>query len=272
MRDAIVEAAYDVFSMKQHVIGKSLAGIPSNAARFTKYPKLTASALTDGTDLTANTAFTPTQNTLTVGEAGLKLTLTDLADSGGIVGMMEYGRNAGLAVAEKITGDLVALGAGFSTSEGTTNVDLTEQVLLDTTAVLRAANIRGPYARVLHPDSYYKELIGDIGTTFSALGNTGGMVRSESNDLPGSGDSGLVGNLFGHETFISSQVGEDGSSDKENFMYAKNQALGYVERWPIRVEIERDASLRGDEIVVTAAYAVGEVDDAAGVRIISDGA
>ena len=65
---------------------------------------------------------------------------------------------------------------------------------------------------------------------------------------------------------------EDGSSDKENGMYNPNRAIGFVEKWAIRPEAERDASLRGTEIVVTAAYAAGEVDDTSGVRIVSDGA
>lgn len=272
MRESIVAALYDVLTITPYVINRNLAGVPSNAARFPKMPKLAASALTDGTDLTANTAFSPTTSTLTVGEAGLKLTITDLAEMGGIIGLQQYGAEAGRAVAEKITGDLVALGAGFSTSVGTTNTDLTEAFVLAANATLRAANVPGPYIRLLHPNSFFSELIGSIGSTYSALANTGAGVRAESNDLPASGDSGVVGNLLGAFTILSSQVGEDGNSDKENAQWSRDRALGYVSRWDIRVEFERDASLRGTEVVVTAAYATGEIDDTSGVRIVSDGA
>jgi len=272
LADSIISALYDSLDMRQYAIVKSIANWASNAERFPKTPALTAAALTEGTDLTANTAFAPTAVTLTVGEVGLKLTLTDLMAMGGIVGASHYGEEAGKAVAEKRTTDLVALMAGFSNSVGTTNTDMTEAFFLNAIAYLRGAKVPGPYVAVLHTDTYYKELIGDIGTTFPALANTGQGVRAESNDLPGAGAGGMVGQLYGVNTLITPLVGEDGNSDKENGMYAPNRAIGFVEKWAIRPELERDASLRGSEIVVTAAYAVGETDDASGVRIISDGA
>lgn len=272
LADSIISALYDSLDMRQFSIAKSIRDWPSNAERFPRTPELTATGLTEGTDLTSNTAFAPTAVTLTVGEVGLKLTLTDLMAMGGIVGAAHYGQEAGKAVAEKRTSDLVALMSGFSNSVGTTNTDLTEAFYLAAIAQLRATKVPGPYVGVLHTDSYYKELIGSIGSTFSALANTGAGVRAESNDLPGAGAGGMVGELYGTTVLVTPLVGEDGNSDKENGMYAPNRAIGYVEKWAVRPELERDASLRGSEIVVTAAYAVGETDDDSGVRIVSDGA
>lgn len=272
LAESIISALYESLDMRQYAIVKSIASFASNAERFPKTPALTAGSLTEGTDLTTNTAFAPTAVTLTVGEVGLKLTLTDLMAMGGIVGASHYGEEAGKAVAEKRTTDLVALMAGFSNSVGLTNTDMTEAFFLAAIAHLRGLKVPGPYTAVLHTDTYYSELIGDIGTTFSALTNTGSGVRAESNDLPGAGDGGHVGNLYGVNTLITPLVGEDGNSDKENGMYSPSRAIGYVEKWAIRPELDRDASLRGTEVVVTAAYAVGETDDTSGVRIISDGA
>ena len=101
---------------------------------------------------------------------------------------------------------------------------------------------------------------------------TAGPFGTESNDLPGAGAGGQVGDLYGVNTLITPLVGEDGNADKINGMYSPSRAIGYVEKWAIRPEMERDASLRGSEVVVTAAYAVGETDDVSGVRILSDGA
>lgn len=272
LAESIISALYEALDMRRFAITKSIRNFASNAERFPKTPALSATALTEGTDLTANTAFAPTAVTLTVGEVGLKLTPTDLQMMGGIVGASHYGQEAGKAVAEKRTTDLVALGAGFSNSVGTTNVDITEAFYLAAIADLRGRKVPGPYVGVLHTDSYYLELIGAIGGTFSALTNTGQGVRAESNDLPGAGDGGMVGELYGFPLLVTPLVAEDGSSDKENFMYAPARAIGYVEKWAVRPEAERDASLRGTEVVVTAAYATGETDDDSGVRIISDGA
>ena len=272
LAESIIDALYEALDMRQFAITKSITSFASNAERFPKTPVLSASALTEGTDLTSNTAFAPTVVTLTVGEVGLKLTPTDLQMMGGIVGASHYGQEAGKAVAEKRTTDLVALGAGFSNSVGATTVNITELNYLEAIGDLRGRKVPGPYVGVLHTDSYYLELIGAIGATFSALANTGSGVRAESNDLPGAGQGGMIGELFGTTLLVTPLVAEDGNSDKEGFMYAPARAIGYVEKWAVRPEAERDASLRGTEVVVTAAYAVGETDDESGVRIISDGA
>jgi hypothetical protein len=272
LADSIIDALYESLDMRQYAIVKSIASFASNAERFPRTPELVASGLTEGTDLTVNTAFAPTQVTLTVGEVGLKLTVSDLMAMGGIVGIQHYGQEAGKAVAEKRTSDLVALMSGFSNDVGTTNVDLTEAFFLAAVAYLRGAKVPGKYTAVLHTTSYYSELISDIGTTFSALSTSGQGVRAESNDLPGAGAGGQVGDLYGVNTLITPLVGEDGNSDKINGMYSPSRAIGFVEKWAIRPEMERDASLRGSEVVVTAAYAVGETDDVSGVRILSDGA
>ena len=272
LAESIIGALYEALDMRQFSIMKSIKNWASNAERFPKTPTMTAGALTEGTDLTANTAFAPTAVTLTVGEVGLKLTLTDLMAMGGIVGAAHYGEEAGKAVAEKRTTDLVALMSGFSNSVGTTNTDLTEAFMLAAIAQLRGAKVPGKYVTVLHTTSYYAELIGSVGSTFTALTTQGNSVRSESNDLPGAGSGGFVGDLYGQTTLITPLVAEDGNSDKINGMYSPSRAIGYVEKWAVRPEVERDASLRGSEIVVTAAYAVGETDDVSGVRIVSDGA
>ena len=272
LADSIISALYESLDMRQYAIVKSIAAFQSNAERFPRTPELVAGGLTEGTDLTVNTAFAPTQVTLTVGEVGLKLTISDIMAMSGIVGIQHYGQEAGKAVAEKRTSDLVSLMSGFSNEAGTTNTDLTEAFFLAAIASLRGRKVPTPYVAVLHTTSYYSELIGGVGGTFSALATTGQGVRTESNDLPGAGDGGSVGQIYGVNTLVTPLVGEDGNSDKENGMYSPSRAIGFVEKWAIRPEMERDASLRGTEVVVTAAYAFGETDDTSGVRIISDGA
>ena len=272
LADSIIGALYESLDMRQYAIVKSIASFQSNAERFPRTPELVAGGLTEGTDLTVNTAFAPTQVTLTVGEVGLKLTISDIMAMSGIVGIQHYGQEAGKAVAEKRTSDLVSLMAGFSNDVGTTNTDITEAFFLAAIAHLRGKKVPGPYTTILHTTSYYSELIGAIGGTFDALKTTGQGVRAESNDLPGAGDGGNVGTLYGQNVLITPLVGEDGNADKENGMYSPSRAIGFVEKWAIRPEMERDASLRGTEVVVTAAYAFGETDDVSGVRIVSDGA
>ncbi len=272
LASSMISALYEDLDMRRFAITKTIKSFASNAERFPKTPTLVAAGLTEGTDLVTNTAFVPTQVTLTVGEVGLKLTITDLMAMGGIVGIAHYGEQAGKAIAEKRTSDLVALCSGFSNSVGVSGNDMSELYYLNAIAQLRGAKVPRPYVAALHTTSWYVEFIATVGTTFSALANTGSGVRAESNDLPGSGDGGIIGDLYGTTLLVTSLIGEDGNSDKINGMWNPNRAIGYVEKWAIRPELERDASLRGSEVVVTAAYAVGETDDVSGVRIISDGA
>ena len=110
--------------MRKIAIVEAIKSWASNGERCPKTPTLVASGLTEGTDLVTNTAFTPTQVTLTVGEVGLKLSVTDLMAMGGIVGIAHYGQEAGKAVAEKRTSDLVPLMSEFSNSVGPNNTDI----------------------------------------------------------------------------------------------------------------------------------------------------
>ena len=49
-------------------------------------------------------------------------------------------------------------------------------------------------------------------------------------------------------------------------------AIGWVEGYDIRIETQRDASIRGYEIVATSFYAVGEIEDVFGVEMLLDNA
>jgi len=47
-------------------------------------------------------------------------------------------------------------------------------------------------------------------------------------------------------------------------------ALGLAMMQDIKIETQRDASLRADEIVATAVYGVGELHDSYGVEVLAD--
>jgi hypothetical protein len=47
-------------------------------------------------------------------------------------------------------------------------------------------------------------------------------------------------------------------------------ALGLAMMQDLKIEVQRDASLRADEIVATAVYGVGELQDSYGIEIIAD--
>ena len=269
LADSLVESLYEnAQNILPFLIRKSIAGFISDSERFPKAPALAAAALTDGNDL-ANTAYVPTQITLTVAEVGLAMTLTDLANFSSITDIQQLGFEAGQAVADKLITDIAALGSGFTNTSGGTGVNLTEQNIRDAKTTLIINKIPGPYAALLYP-TQVNDLEGSIGSTLSAAATTGTSARAETNDMS-MGPSMDHGTWFGIRILSSSTVPTaNASADSAGFIFGGGRALGYVEKWAIRPELERDASLRASEVVVTAAYAVGEIDDLSGVGLITD--
>lgn len=263
--DALYETAANILP---YLNRKSLAGFPSDSERFPIAPTLAASAITDGSDLT-NTAYNPTNVTLTVGEVGLMLTVTDLANTSSIHDLARFGREAGQAVGDKLITDIAALGGGFSNSTTNTTVNITEQNFRDAKTELINRKIPEPYFSLLYP-TMVNDLEGSIGSTISAAATTGTSPREVVNDLS-MGPSMDLGILFGIRILASTTVPTANSgADSAAFMAGSQRAIGYVEKWAIRPEMARDISMRGTEVVTTSAYAVGEIDDASGQGLIFD--
>lgn len=270
LAEEIVSARYAFDNVRDCANVRDIGSMPTDSARFPVYPSLTASALTDGTDLTTNTAFNPTNSTFAVSEVGLKFLLTDLARSGSYLGDGTLGQEGGKAVLEKINTDLAALGSGFSSSVGTSGADLTEANWQSAIITLIGNKSPEDLFAVLHQVQWY-DLINSIGSQISAAGNTGGTARGETNDLTSVGKMGYMRDIYGVDTRMNPLIPTaNAGADRAGFMAVKRRTIALVVKWFIRPEFERDASYRGTETVVTAAYAVGEVEDATGVGIVTD--
>ena len=224
-----------------------ISGAPAKAKDFPIMPALSAGSLAEGVDM-GNTAFATTKATVTVGEVGLLLTVTDLLSVSDIVDDGTYAIEGGKALATKYSTDLLALAAGFSNSTGATGVN-------------------GPYEGVLHPRQW-ADLVADIGTTITTSG--GASLRGGTNELTVGSDSGL-GTLYGVSWQVSHLVPTaNAGADRAGMIVAPQYAIGHVSKWDARVEFERDASLRAREIAITACYGLGELRDAAGLGVITD--
>ena len=268
MSDAIVEALYANRTAINMVRQTSIANFPSKAKDFPITPTLAAASLTEGTDL-SNTAFSTTKATITAGEVGIMLTPTDVLSVSDIVDNTYYAMQAGESVADKLNTDIAALSAGFSTSVGPgTGNDLVEASIYSGIATLEGASVKGPFKVLLHTQQRI-DLYGDIGTIIASAANTGTSARAETNDL-GAAPDGQLGSLYGMQFWSSAAVPTANAGADRLGMMVGRDALAYVEKWSVRTELQRDASLRATEIVVTANYGVGEVSDTRGVGVLSD--
>jgi len=247
----------------------SVAGLPTKTHNFPTAPQLAAAGLTEGVDM-ANSPYATGYVAITVAESGIRTEPTDVLNLSSIVGTDQYARDMGQAMAAKRTSDILALAGGFSNQCGATTVNLTEANILAGTTALMARGVPGPYHGVLHPQQY-TDLAGSVSTTLTWIGSGSPSPRANTNDLGGMPTDGGLGELYGVNWTVTSLVPTaTAGADRIGMIVNPNYAIGLVEKYPVRVEPQRDASLRATEINITSMYGVGELKDAAGEGILSD--
>jgi N4-gp56 family major capsid protein len=257
-----------IFTAQEQSLVRNLVSVSDISGQSGKtiqvpvYPEISASALTEGTDL-SSTAVSTSSKTITVSEVGVQAILTDLAAqsaSGDVAG--DLGRILGEAVAKKMDTDLIGLFSGFSTGFGAAGSELTAADFFKAAATLRANNANGQASAVIHPYQAY-QLKANMTNSFA--NPNGGDLQNEAMR------SGYVGTLAGINIYESANVAVDGSDDAVGAIFVP-QALGLAVKWDVKIEPQRDASIRGWELNATAAYGVGELVDSHGVSLTFDAA
>ncbi len=128
-----------------------LSNQPSKSVDVPKADSFTAAALTEGTEV-ANTALTTSKVTGTAAEIGIMATITDVLEVSDIAAA--HGarlKQLGRSIADKVDVDICALLDNFTSTVGTTTVDLTLANILSAIYTLEAANAPKPFVGVLHP-------------------------------------------------------------------------------------------------------------------------
>ena len=226
-----------------------------------KYPAIAAADLTEGTDMTSTTVSTSSVS-VTVGEVGAQVLLTDLATMGAGNPAEELGTVLGNAIATKMDTDLIALFDGFSGSIGSAGAEITVADLFKAAATLRANKVTGVINAVVHPYQAY-QLKANLTNTFA--NPNGGDLQNEAMR------NGYVGTIAGINVYESANVSIDGNDDAKGAVFAP-EALAIAMKRDFQIEPQRDASNRAFELNATAIYGVGELDDSFGVEILSDAA
>ena len=232
---------------------------PGVTIQVPKYPSVSAADLTEGTDMTSTTVSTSSVS-ITVGEVGAQVFLTDMAAMGAGNPADELGTVLGNAIATKMDQDAIALFDGFSTSLGATTTELTAAYLFQAAATLRANKAPGRLVGVFHPYQVYA-LKANLTNTFA--NPNGGDLQNEAMR------TGYVGTIAGIDIFESANITVDGSGDAKGCVFAP-EAMAMAMKRDFNLEPERDASNRGFELNATAIYGVGELDDAYGVEMYFD--
>jgi hypothetical protein len=225
------------------------------------YPTVSASAVSEASDL-SNTAINPSSVTITASEVGIMTTLTDLdRNSASRNVAQDIGRVFGEAIARKIDLDLTALFDGFSTAVGGQDAVLSADTVAQAHANLRNNSVpMNDLALVVHPMVAH-DLKRGMTNTYA------GLDTDISNEAL---RTGFIGTLFGVPVFETANMANTGTTgDYKGAMFHRD-ALGLAMMQDLKIEVQRDASLRADEIVATAVYGVGELQDSYGIEIIAD--
>lgn len=259
---AVLEALYAQSIMLNLVTVTDIMGENTKAAEYPLMPRLTSAGLTEGSDA-SNTAVNTTSNTVTAAEVGIMVTITDLLIQSSPATLAMFAAEMGRSLGEKMDTDLTALLAALNsgTAVGSTGVDMTDDDLADAVFTLELANVLRPYNTVLHPVQY-SDLRKDVSSS-------GGNIFSSQvgNELA---RTGRIDELYGARLFQSSTVPTANTAEDRAGGMFNELALAIAFKWRPRTETQRDASLRGTEIVITSAYGVGEISDSRGVPIVTD--
>jgi hypothetical protein len=229
------------------------------------YGAISASAVAEGTDL-ANTAVDPTAVDITASEIGVMTTLTDLGrDSASRNVGADIGKLFGDGLAKKVDSDLAGLFTSFSTDVGSAGTELTPELLFKAQATLRALNIPAPYYAVFNPLACFnlKKVLTNAGysTGSNAVSDVGNQAMRD----------GFVGRVAGIDVYENANLAIDVNDDSVGAVFHP-ASIGLAMKSDLKIETQRDASIRGTEIVASMTIGQGIVKNNYGVKVTVDSA
>jgi len=267
----ISQAAQYVFNenamLRNLVTVYDMTGTPGLTASIPLWPKASAvTALTAGADLSNDSALASvTAVDITAAEYGNMATIQDIVieASPSDVGA-DVGRQLGASLAQAMDETIVDLFSSFTASEGPgVGNELTVEHILKAAAQLRANSVpmQGLVA-VLHPYAAYNLKKGflNAGGDFGASPDLANTVAREY----------FVGRIGGIDIYESASIDLGSAPFNSTGAVFHPAAIGMALKRDIRIALQRDESLRGFEVVASAAWGAGIIDNVKGVKLISD--
>jgi hypothetical protein len=268
----ITQAAQYVFNenamLRNLVTVYDMTGTPGLTASIPLWPKASAvTALAAGADLSNDSALASvTAIDITAAEYGNMATIQDIVieASPSDVGA-DVGRQLGASLAQAMDQSVVDLFTSFTASRGPgAGQELTVEHLLAAAAQLRANSVpMTGLVAVLHPFAAYNLKKGflNAGGNFGASPDLANTVAREY----------FVGKIGGIDIYESASIDIDSGDDAIGAVFHP-AAIGMTLKRDIRIALQRDESLRGFEVVASAAWGASIIDNVKGVKLISDAA
>lgn len=217
------------------------------------YPIQSAAAITEGNEVSDTTVSTNVAD-LTIGTVAIRTLLTDLARASAASNVVaDLGKLFGEAIARKMDQDLTAQFYNFNAGEGNFGGLITASSIFAAVAKLKADAVPTEgMVCVLHPSIAY-----DLKSALTTAGNTpftAGAYSDVSNEAM---RMGFVGMLAGIPVYETSNIANNGTAGDIAGAVFQMDALGLGMIGDISIETQRRASYLGDDIVCSAYYGTG---------------
>lgn len=231
----------------------------SVARKSDKYTAGTVADLTDGTDISTPQTLARTPfGTVTPAEYGDLYFISDQRMASDNVEniMADLTEHIGYSVAKHIDTKLMTVfGSVTAGTVGAAGSALSWQYIFAAASRLRAAGVPGPYNCVLHEYAWY-----DLGTSVATA-------------IPLTVDPALRANryyvaTFGDINFYTTGLLTAGTALTQAMF--NRRAIAYDVRRPLTIELQRDASKRGYEVVFSTVYGYGLWRADMGCQILCD--
>jgi hypothetical protein len=234
-----------------------------------------AAALTEGVDITAPQQLSVTVTSITASEHGIMTFVSDRLSRQNNEDILSHvGEVQGGALGRLLEDDLISLFDGFSNSIGSAGSYLTYYHVAGAVSYLKTDNnssygmAPGTPNGVFHPEqirAFVQEATGIQG---------GGSTGMAAQPIPEGITAEVVHNyfrgnekIFGIPIYQSGVLGRDGSGDVKGAVFVP-QAIALAMAHEMEAEEERDASLRGTEMVMVGEWGEAEIADPWGVEML----
>ena len=277
----------DRASLHKHPSIKFMGNIVGSGSNVIQTPIVgldgydTMSSPADGAAV-SNTALTETNANITVARRALQYSISDLASLTDSVGLNVQRLAQSMVGSAQMTFQslLCDVTDGFTSTVGTSGVDMTVDDFFSAQFTLTLASVPGPYICILHPRQ-----LADLQSSLRAEAGPNQYVAATQDmlNIKGQGFSGMFN---GVDIFVSSKVPTaNAGADRAGAIFGYG-AVGYAEGspfaitgaggivapagTPIVVEFERDASSALTKIIGNYYVGVAKLQDSMGVSIITD--
>ncbi len=267
---AILDYAVDFTVAAPFCNWLDLRGKATKVGSFPRWVLDAAEDLGDELSNMTSVALETTAVNVTGAEVGLFRRITYASVEETIIGRTLFDflvRDSGNLLAVSLDDDICALYGSFSTSVGTSGANLSIANMVEAQASIRSNKMRGDVVYVLDDQQAL-----DYEAALAASSST--TINNMVNHVTGQG--GFLGTFFGHEVWTTGLCDASGTSDVLGACYIRgdtnptSSAIGAVLTRDIQVELDKDIQQRQHLFAATAKWGVAEINDDAGVELLTD--